>query len=213
MSVRSFRSLFNRDFLDSYQAGTLSYTYKDVPCVKSPIDLAIYMKAIWDLKPRLILEIGSKHGGSALWFADLITLFGLDARVISIDLEPPTNISDDRIIFTQGDVNTLQPVFKQLNLAPVPHPWFVNEDSAHTYTGCRNALVCLSEWMRPGDLLVMEDGILDELGLSEEYDGGPNRAIAEFMIGEPDAFEIETDLCDMFGVNSTYCPNGYLRKK
>ncbi len=55
----------------------------------------------------------------------------------------------------------------------------------------------------------MEYGVLDELGLSERYDGGPNRAIAEFMSERPRVFEVVTELCDMFGTNAT---NGYHRK-
>jgi len=54
--------------------------------------------------------------------------------------------------------------------------------------------------------------VLDELGLTGRYGGGPNRAIAEFLTAHPDAFEIDTRLCDMFGTNATYAPNGYLRK-
>ena len=59
----------------------------------------------------------------------------------------------------------------------------------------------------------MEDGILSELGLDEQYNGGPNRAIIEFFAQNPDCFDIETAYCDMFGINATYNPNGYLRKK
>jgi hypothetical protein len=35
--------------------------------------------------------------------------------------------------------------------------------------------------MSPGDVLVIEDGGLDELGLSEQHHGGPNRALSEFL--------------------------------
>ena len=55
-------------------------------------------------------------------------------------------------------------------------------------------------------------GILDELNLTERYQGGPNRAIRTFFDETPDIFEIDTDLCDMFGPNATYAPNGYLRR-
>ena len=66
--------------------------------------------------------------------------------------------------------------------------------------------------LRPGEVLVIEDGVLDELGLSEKYSGGPNRALAEFMVTSPGRFEIMTDYCDLYGVNATYNPNAFLRK-
>ena len=78
--------------------------------------------------------------------------------------------------------------------------------------GCLAALAEFSARMQPGDILAMEDGVLDDLGISERYDGGPNRALGEYLAAHPGVFEIAEDLCDMFGPNATYKPNGYLRK-
>ena len=209
--MRSFKTPFPGSVLQPIQRGVLSYKYKGVPCLKSPIDICIYMKLLWDLKPGTIIEIGSKHGGSALFFADLMQSYGLETHVYSIDLERP-DLTDPRITFLEGDVNHLDDSFAAHGLSDCPRPWFVNEDSAHTYAGCLAALRVLGREMQTGDLLAMEDGNLVELGLSERYDGGPNRAIAEFFEASPDVFEIATELCDMFGQNATYNPNGYLRK-
>jgi cephalosporin hydroxylase len=66
--------------------------------------------------------------------------------------------------------------------------------------------------MKPGDMLVMEDGVLDDLGLTERYDGGPNRALRAFFSQNPDCFRVDRDLCDLFGKNATYAPNGWLWK-
>ena len=64
--------------------------------------------------------------------------------------------------------------------------------------------------MRTGDVLVVEDGVIDDLGLTEPYDGGPNRAVAEFVAASPRTFRVMEEYCDMFGTNATYNPNGYL---
>lgn len=209
--MRSFKSPFPPEVLASIQKGVMRYSYKDIRCLKSPIDLAIYLKLLWDLKPRTIIEIGSQAGGSAVFFSDIAQVFGLDAHIYSIDLEPPP-IEDTRISFLRGDVNQLKATFSEHGLNKCPRPWYVNEDSAHTYQGCLAALHVLADEMLPGDVLAMEDGNLVELGLSDRYDGGPNRAIAEFFETRPDVFEIMTHICDMFGQNATYNPNGYLRK-
>jgi cephalosporin hydroxylase len=210
--VRSFKTAFSEEFLQNYQQGVLQYQHRGVPCLKSPIDLAIYSRAMWDIKPGAVIEIGTKFGGSALWFSDTLRAFGNPCPVISIDLEVPTGIEDDHIQFIQGDAMELSKVFKSYNLESLPRPWLVSEDSAHTYTVCMAVLTYLSQVLQPGDLLVMEDGNLDEMGLSERYDGGPNRALAEFLTTRPDVFEIATSYCDMFGMNATYAPNGYLFK-
>ena len=202
---------FTRPML-GYQRGVMNYRYKEVRCLKSPLDIAIYMRLLWDLKPRLILEIGSHSGGSALLLADLADMLGLDARILSIDLEIPDGVQDPRITFLEGDVMALPPVLAAAGIEDIPHPWFVTEDSAHSYCGCMAALDVFATLMVPGDILAMEDGVLDDLGLSARYDGGPNRAIAEFLAARPDSFAVAEDLCDMFGTNATYNPNGYLRK-
>ncbi|MFP4076345.1 MAG: hypothetical protein ACLFTD_07650 [Halochromatium sp.] len=62
----TFKTAFPPPFLTGYQAGTLRYTYRGLAGLKNPIDLALYAKAIWDLKPRTLIELGSKDGGSAL---------------------------------------------------------------------------------------------------------------------------------------------------
>lgn len=209
--MRSFQSAFTPEFLRKYQDGVMRYRYRGIECLRSPIDMAIQARAIWDLAPRTIIEIGSHHGGSALWMADLLQSYGRDTRVHSIDIAPPA-LRDDRIAFLEGDVTQLGAVFEAHGLHAQPRPWFVLEDSAHTYGCCLAALEYLARHMAAGDLLVMEDGLLDELGVSAGYDGGPNRAIGEFMARHPGIFEIAEAYCDMFGKNATYAPNGYLWK-
>lgn len=211
--MRSFKTAFPEDFLEAYQRGSLSYTYKGVPCLKSPIDLAIYLRALWRERPKTIFEIGSKEGGSALLFCDIASTFGLGASVVSIDLRKPSEPPDCDAEFLEGDVTRLNGVFTEHNLFSLPRPWFVVEDSAHTYVGCAAALDFFRRHLLPGELLVIEDGVLAELGLTEKYAGGPNRAIADFFEKWPDIFEVVTDYTDMFGTNATYNPNGYLRRK
>ena len=62
--MRPFQVALPLDFLEAYQGGVLAYTYRGIPCLKSPLDLAIYMRALWDEKPRTIIEIGSKLGAA-----------------------------------------------------------------------------------------------------------------------------------------------------
>ncbi|MGZ8552911.1 MAG: CmcI family methyltransferase, partial [Chitinophagaceae bacterium] len=51
-------------------------TYKGVRCIKSPFDYVIYQMIIDEVKPDLIIEIGSYEGGNALYLADLLVLYG-----------------------------------------------------------------------------------------------------------------------------------------
>ncbi len=211
--MRSFKTAFTGLMLQDYQAGVMAYRYKGVRCLKSPMDVSIYMRLIWDLQPLTVIEIGSHSGGSALLFADLLAnLCHINTPVISIDLVIPAGVQDSRIRFLQGSVLDLGLVFEREGLDCLPHPWFVIEDSAHSYAGCMAALTQFAKRMRPGDILAVEDGVLEDLGMRERYDGGPNRAINDFMTANPYSFEVAEEYCDMFGTNATYNPNGYLRK-
>jgi cephalosporin hydroxylase len=66
--------------------------------------------------------------------------------------------------------------------------------------------------MSAGDVLVVEDGVLDELGVSEQHQGGPNRAGSEFLSANPGVFRVLYEYCARFGRNVTYNPNAYLAK-
>lgn len=190
----------------------MSYTYKGIACNKSPIDLAIYLRLIADARPRTIVEIGSKAGGSALLFRDFGNiLLDLPLEVVSIDLHRPPQTFEG-VTFLEGDVRHLAATFETNGIAARPRPWLVVEDSAHTAQGCAAALDFFAERLLPGEWLVMEDGVLDDLGLSAQYQGGPNAAIRQFFAAHPGVFEIGTQYCDMFGTQATYNPNGYLMR-
>ena len=208
--MRGFKTAFSPDLLASMQAGTMAYTYKGVRCIKDPFDLAIYTKLIWDLQPKSLIEIGSNQGGSALWFADMLSAAGLGCPVLSIDRDPVTWFADPRIAFLAGDAAKLDETLTAPMLTALPHPWLVVEDSAHTYDATFAALRFFAKATIAGDVVVVEDGVLSDLGMDAQYDGGPNRALAEFLETASAVFRVLTPYCDMFGVNATYNPNGYL---
>ncbi|WP_165222021.1 CmcI family methyltransferase [Affinirhizobium pseudoryzae] len=211
--MRSFETAFPRPLLDTYQAGVMSYKYKGISCLKSPIDIAIYMQLIWQMKPNSLFEIGSNSGGSALLFSDILNNMGCThTPLISIDINVPQIIHDPRIRFIKGNILELEHLFTAEDLHQLPHPWLVIEDSAHSHAACTAALSFFSKAMKPNDVLVIEDGVLDDLGWSDLYNGGPNKAIADFFTENPNSFECLSNLCDLFGTNATYNPNGYLRK-
>lgn len=211
IAIRPFKTFFDSRQLDGYQRGVMSYTYKGIACNKSPIDLAIYLRLLADVRPRTLVEIGSKAGGSALLFADFGKMLDLSLEVVSIDLYRPAQ-SFAGVTFLEGDVRNLPAAFDAGGIAARPRPWLVVEDSAHTAQACIAALDFFAERLQPGEWLVMEDGVLDDLGLAAQYQGGPNAAITQFFAAHPGVFEIGYQYCDMFGTQATYNPNGYLMR-
>jgi len=194
------------------QRGTMHYHWKGVMCNKNPFDLALYSKLVWELKPRTIIEIGYKFGGSALWFADQTKAMGIDARLYCIDVEQREEISDERITFVYGDGRNLGKTLTPEVIIDLPRPWLVIEDADHQYVTCLKVLEFFADNLEEGEYICIEDGLGDTTGNADKYEGGPNRAIFEFLEGCPGVYEVDVEYCDYYGYNMTWCTNGWLRR-
>ena len=93
----------------------------------------------------------------------------------------------------------------------LPRPLLIVEDGPHIYEASLSALRFFDSYLDQGDYIVIEDGIVDELGLSE-YRSGPRRAIHQFLHEAGGRYEIDRHLCDYFGQNVTWNTDGYLRR-
>jgi cephalosporin hydroxylase len=204
--------------LSNIQRGTLRTRYKGLAFLKSPFDIALYMQLIDRLRPGAIIEIGCNEGGSAKWFADMMEVFSLKPRVVSLDLPQmieQLSFSDDRITFIGGDALRLGDALPLPLLESLPHPWLVVEDSAHFYETSRATIEFFDKHLRSGDYLVVEDGIVKFLpeDVYRSYQDGPTRAVEEFLVARSENYEIERDLCDFYGKNATWSPNSWLRRR
>ena len=79
------------------------FHWKNYIAFKSVFDLAIYSMLITELKPNIIIEIGSGKGGSAIWLADMMKILGLEPRVYSYDINKPS-INYPGVNFFQFDL-------------------------------------------------------------------------------------------------------------
>ncbi|MGQ9866103.1 MAG: class I SAM-dependent methyltransferase [Pseudanabaenaceae cyanobacterium] len=210
--VRDFRSALQPPLLNSIQRGSLQYSYRGVRMVKNPFDFALYPLLLWQQQPKTLIEVGSFCGGSALWFADLMTTYGIEGRVYSVDINWVTAVSHPKVTFLQGDQTQLEKVFGPEFWQTVARPLLVIEDGAHFYETSKAVLDFFQPHLQPGEYIVIEDGIVDDLGETQVYRGGPNRAIQEFLAEWGEYYEIDTAFCDFFGHNVTWNTNGYLRK-
>jgi cephalosporin hydroxylase len=196
----------------SLQEGLIAYRYRDVPMLKHPVEIALYTRLIWETKPQTIFEIGSSAGGAALWMADLLKTFGIEGSVVSIDIKPPT-LRAPNVNFLRGDANDLSSALSANALTNFPRPWLVTEDSSHEYEATLAVLRFFDPQMRSGEYMVIEGAGILELGQDKDRNGGPARAIAEFLATRGDDYEIDTRYCDQYGRNVTDSPNGYLRRR
>ncbi|BAQ65666.1 CmcI family methyltransferase [Geminocystis sp. NIES-3709] len=200
------------DLMMSIQNSLHNYSYSGVPIQKNPFDFAIYPVLIWNLKPRTIIEIGSKSGGSAIWFGDLFDNFKIDGHIYSVDIVKVTKYSHGRVTFLEGDGQNLQETFSPDFLQKLPRPLLVIEDADHSYQTSKAVLEFFHPYLDRDEYIVIEDGIISDIVKDQSYSSGPHQALKTFLANHNSEYEIDGDYCDFFGYNLTWATNGYLKK-
>jgi cephalosporin hydroxylase len=215
VAVRSFDNDIGPSTWDAIQDGTLACRYRGRRFLKSPFDQALYGQLMERLRPQTVIEVGVFDGGSALWFADSLRARGINPTIVGVERAELPDVSDPALRLLQGDALDLGRTLTNELLATLPHPWMIIEDSAHVYETSLATLEFFAPRMSAGDYIVVEDGIIRSLP-GEYYaklNDGPNRAVDDFLSKNPGVFEIDADLCDFFGYNVTYNPNGWLVRR
>ena len=207
--VNDFHKLFYgnnlRTWDDTYWMG--------VRVTKNPLDLWIYQEIIFNIKPDLIIECGTKFGGSALFFANMLDLIG-KGKIISIDLyrygELPKH---DRIDYWIGESSTSPVVTGQIEseiewLHKENPVILVNLDSDHSKAHVLKELEIYSKFVTVGSYLILEDTNVHGHPVNEEHPLGPMEALEEFLKTNND-FMIDKSKEKYY---LTFNPNGYLKK-
>ncbi len=194
---------------DPWERGARASAYRNVTCLKSPADLAIYQMLVHLVRPTLILEIGALRGGSALFFADLLRQLGGERRVYTFDINDQLAPEVFHDPFVVPKVHDGWKAFDPGIIAPNDRV-LVIEDSAHTYENSIQVLEHFAPYVTPNSYLIVEDGAA---GLTRpEFNGGAIRAIEEFLPAHPE-FEVDAYWESFFGAEHSSCLKGFLRRK
>lgn len=194
--------------VDSICEGHHKVTYRGIKAIRCPFDYVIYQMIISEIKPDLVIEIGTNIGGGALYIADLMESIG-HGEIHTIDIIKQS----DPILATSSRIKLFTDGWENYNLEDAKgfEKVLVIEDASHIYEDTLSILHKFSPLVSKDSYLIVEDGIVNELGLEKEYHGGPLKAIREFMVSNKD-FRIDRKWCDMFGKNATFNVNGYLKR-
>jgi len=189
-------------------SGLFKVTYKGIPAIRCPFDYVMCQMIIWEIKPDLIIEIGTSNGGGALYMADILNEIGNGViHTINIENKADKEVSEHpRIkLFTKGwenyDIEETKKYSKIL----------IIDDGSHIYEDVLGSLTKFSHIVTTGSYFIVEDGIVDELRKEKGFNGGPLRAIRGFLATN-DNFIVDRKYCDMFGKNATFNVNGYLKR-
>jgi len=180
-----------------------------VPALKNPLDAWIYQEIIHEVRPDVVVEIGSGSGGSTLYFAHLLEILG-NGVVVSVDISRDTFVAaHDRIVVVTGHSSSAETVERVRELCEGKRV-FVIHDGDHKRAQVLEDLAAYSPLVSVGSYFVVEDGIVDLFSLSGMgawYDG-PLVATEEFLAANPE-FEADEER-ERYLV--TYNPKGFLRR-
>jgi cephalosporin hydroxylase len=198
-----------------------------VPIWQLPDDLMGLQQAVTAIRPGLIIETGTKFGGSALFFASMLALLGLEqSRVITIDITPTAEAEAVRreqglarfvsewLVGSSLDPGVLETVAASVAKSSGPVLVFLDDwhDGDHVLAEIRAYQQFVN---RDGLLIVADTSFADLAGTPVApyrslVDSNPRTAIASFL-AESDDFERCETFLSASGLSNF--ADGYLRRK
>ncbi len=188
-----------------------------VKIIKNPLDLWMMQEVIYEVRPDFIIETGTLHGGSALYWAHTLNGMGLtSSRVLTIDIQ---DMVQDAIhvplwhqyveFFHAGSTNPdlVARIAERVKGKKV----LVVLDSDHHMHHVRQELRVYSPMVSPGSYIVVEDTHYDSVPIYPHFGPGPMAAVNAFLAeGGGDLFEQDFSREAMV---MTFNPGGWLRRK
>ena len=205
------------DYLDwYYNNGTWKRIhYRGVRTLKFPLDMWNYQELMFENDIHWVLETGTRHGGSALFFADWLEAGKREGIVVSVDVTHqavhPLASTHKRIRLLLGD--SAGPSALELIRQAIPetrsHGLLLILDSDHSMSHVLRELDGLVPLLRGGDYLIVEDTIVNGHPVRPDFGPGPLEAIESYLAAHPGRLEPDDERESKFGCTFAY--RGYYR--
>jgi cephalosporin hydroxylase len=192
------------------------------PIIQFPQDILALQEIVWRVQPDLIVETGVARGGSLVFYASLLELFGGDRRVLGIDVDLRTHnrralqshALHQRIDLLEGSSVDPKIVASVYATAATRKRVMVVLDSLHTHDHVLAELQAYAPLVKLPSYLVVLDTIIEQM--PEDFSKGrpwgpgnnPATAVREFVSRNP-RFAVDRELEDK--LLFTVAPGGYLR--
>lgn len=201
-----------RYYYGGLEGGTWNQTHwMGARVLKSPFDLWTYQEILHAVKPDLLIETGTAHGGSAFYFAHLFDLLGR-GRVVTIDIDASPDGGErpqhPRITYLRGS-STDPAIFTQATAGlRTGERVMVVLDSDHSEAHVAAELRLYAPLVTVGSYLVVEDGNINGHPVPADGTPGPTEALMPFLDLHPE-FVIDPS-CErhLFSFN----PRGWLKR-
>ena len=211
---------FTRAWVESDHQRPFAATFLGIPAWQNPCDMWAMQELICAVRPDFVVETGTAHGGSALYYAMLLEQLGDDGRVITVNIVDQAEeaaklpLWQRRVEPILGD-SASDEVVKRIRERVAGKRVLVTLDSMHTREHVAKELARYADLVSVGSYLVVQDTVIDRhadwIQRYAGHDGstaGPAPAVCAFLEGD-DRFEIDRS-CEKFLF--TFHPGGYLRR-
>jgi cephalosporin hydroxylase len=206
---------FHRAYYDAWEHGTrpgrhtMNLAWLGYRTLKCPFDLWTYQELVVETRPEVIVECGTRFGGSALFMATVCDLIGT-GEVVTIDTDPDPGLPrpvHPRITYLLGsstDPAIVDVIRKRCRGRRV----MVLLDSDHAAANVRAELDTYADLIPVGGYLIVEDTNINGHPVEPEFGPGPREALDGWLAGRDD-FEADASR-ERFML--TLNPGGYLRR-
>ena len=190
-------------------------SYRGVRTLKLPLDMWNYQELIFENDLHWVLETGTRHGGSALFFADLLAAGAREGYVVTVDVTHedlhPLASAHPRIRMFLGDSAAPETVSMIRRLIPVDRSraMMLILDSDHVASHVLRELNALVPLLRQGDYLIVEDTIVNGHPVRPDFGPGPLEAVDEYLRKNPDRLIHDLPREAKFGCTFAY--RGYYK--
>lgn len=188
--------------------------WRDVDAMKCPMDMLVLAEIVYQTQPDLIIELGSAQGGSALFLADLQTLFiSLNSRVIAVDdrdVFHPVMPSHPRIVTVRGRSTDPETVKRLSKYREKHRRCMVLSDSDHSYETTLVELETYAPMVTPDCYFIVEDTNIGMHPINKRpEEDSPIAAVRKFLSRHP---EFQADRSrEQFQL--TFNPQGFLLRQ
>tara|TARA_A100001011_G_scaffold362304_1_gene411148 strand:- start:418 stop:1545 length:1128 start_codon:yes stop_codon:yes gene_type:complete len=169
--------------------------WKNIPLFKTTYDLSIYSMILQEVKPDIIIELGSGEGGSAIWLADQANIIGLKTHVYSFDIKVP-KVEHKNVTFINSDLNNVKNIINLKLWSNLRGKKILLEDA---HVNILNILNFFDGILNKEDYLIVED--------SENK----QKEINTFIQNKNQKYKLDQFYLDFFGTNITSCINSIFK--
>ena len=191
-------------------------TWMGVTTLKSASDMWNYQEILFALKPSLVVEFGTRFGGSALYFAQVMRQIGQRFKLLTVDIDADTVSTQTR---HDPDVEVMTSSSTDPKVAEriaalrreYPGPVFAILDSDHTEAHVLGEMKLLRPVLVKGDYMIVEDSNVNGHPVYPSHGPGPYEAIDAYFREFPDDYSRDVKREKKFGF--TWAPNGFLVRR